>query len=56
MFNNIVEKRLIFIAISLVVIAAGVVSFFVNGGFNLDIDFAGGTEIVVTGKIGRAHV
>ena len=49
MFNNIVEKRLIFIAISLVVIAAGVVSFFVNGGFNLDIDFAGGTEIVVTG-------
>ena len=46
---NIVEKKWIFIIISLVIIAAGVVSFFVNGGFNEDIDFAGGTEIIISG-------
>jgi len=43
-----VEKKFIFIAISLVIIAAGVVCFFING-FNQDIDFAGGTEIIIKG-------
>lgn len=46
---NIVQKKLIFIIISLVIIAAGAVSLIVNGGFNTDIDFTGGTEIVMTG-------
>lgn len=46
---NIVEKKFIFIIISLVIIAAGVVSYFVNGGFNTDIDFAGGSEIIISG-------
>lgn len=46
---NIVEKKWIFIIISLVIIAAGVVSYFVCGGFNTDIDFAGGTQIIVSG-------
>ena len=45
---NIVEKKWIFIIISLVIIAAGVVSYFVTG-FNADIDFAGGAEIIITG-------
>ena len=49
MLNNIVEKRFIFIIISLVIIAAGVACYFINGGFNLDIDFAGGTEIIISG-------
>ena len=46
---NIVEKKLIFIIISLVIIAAGIVSYFAFGGFNTDIDFAGGTEIIISG-------
>lgn len=46
---NIVEKKIIFIVISLVIIAAGIVSYFAFGGFNTDIDFAGGTEIVISG-------
>lgn len=45
---NIVQKKFIFMAISLVIILAGVVCFFING-FNQDIDFAGGTQIVITG-------
>lgn len=45
---NIVEKKFIFMIISLVIIATGVVCFFING-FNADIDFAGGTEIIVSG-------
>lgn len=49
MLNNIVEKRFIFIIISLVIIAAGVACYFINSGFNLDIDFAGGTEIIISG-------
>ncbi len=46
---NIVEKKWTFIIISLVIIAAGIVSFFAFGGFNTDIDFAGGTEIIISG-------
>ena len=44
---NIIEKRAIFFIISALVIAAGIVGYFVNGGFNADIDFTGGTEIYV---------
>ncbi len=44
---NIIEKRVIFFIISAVVIAAGIAGYFVNGGFNTDIDFTGGTEIYV---------
>lgn len=46
---NIVEKKWTFIIISLVIIAAGIVSYFVHGGFNTDIDFSGGSEIIITG-------
>lgn len=43
---NIVNKRIIFFAISLVVIVAGLVCLCVNG-LNTDIDFTGGTAIYV---------
>ena len=43
---NIVNKRVIFFAISLVVIVAGIVCLCV-GGLNTDIDFTGGTAIYV---------
>lgn len=43
---NIVNKRMIFFAISLVVIVAGIVCLCVNG-LNTDIDFTGGTAIYV---------
>lgn len=46
---NIVAKKWTFIIISLVIIAAGIVSYFAFGGFNTDIDFAGGTEIIING-------
>ncbi len=46
---NIVQKKLIFIIVSLVIIAAGVVSYIAFGGFNTDIDFAGGTELILSG-------
>ncbi len=44
---NIIEKRSIFFIISAIIIIAGIVGFVVNGGFNTDIDFTGGTEIYV---------
>ena len=44
---NIIEKRAIFFIISALIIAAGIVGYFVNDGFNLDIDFTGGSEIYV---------
>ncbi|MBR2477081.1 MAG: protein translocase subunit SecF [Clostridia bacterium] len=43
---NIINKRIIFFAISLVVIAAGIVCLCING-LNTDIDFTGGTSITV---------
>ncbi len=46
---NIIEKRKIMFAISLVIIAAGIVSFFIQG-FNLGIDFAGGTTMHISLK------
>jgi len=44
---NIVNKRNIFFAISLIVMIIGAVCFAVNGGLNTDIDFTGGTAIYV---------
>lgn len=44
---NIIEKKKIFFIISAVIIAAGIVGFIVNGGFNTDIDFTGGSEVYV---------
>ncbi len=49
---NIVNKRIIFFAISLVVILVGAVCFAVNG-LNTDIDFTGGTAIYV--DLGTAY-
>ena len=43
---NVIKSKWICIGISLVIILAGVVSFFIQG-FNLDIDFTGGTTITV---------
>ncbi|MBE3088995.1 MAG: protein translocase subunit SecF [Actinobacteria bacterium] len=42
-----IGKSKIFIIISLVVIVAGVVGYFIQGGFNLGIDFLGGSLIEV---------
>lgn len=44
---NIIEKKKIFFIISSIIIAAGIVGFIVNGGFNTDIDFTGGSEVYV---------
>lgn len=44
---NIIEKKKIFFIISAIIIAAGIVGFIVNGGFNTDIDFTGGSEVYV---------
>lgn len=44
---NVIKSKWICIGISVVIILAGVVSYFINGGFNLDIDFTGGTTITV---------
>lgn len=44
---NIIEKRNIFFIISAIVIIAGIVGFIVNGGFNMGIDFTGGSQINV---------
>ena len=46
MLNVIKSKKICFI-VSLVIIAAGIVCYFVNGGFNLDIDFTGGTTLTI---------
>ena len=43
---NVIKSKWICLGISLVIILAGVVSFFIQG-FNLDIDFTGGTTITV---------
>lgn len=44
---NIIEKRNIFFIISAIVIIAGIAGFIVNGGFNMGIDFTGGSQINV---------
>ena len=47
---NVIKSKWICLGISLVIILAGVVSYFIQGGFNLDIDFTGGTTITVNMK------
>jgi len=42
-----VGKFKVMIIIPLVLILAGTAGFFVNGGFNTDVEFSGGTEIVM---------
>lgn len=44
---NVIKSKWICLGISLVIILAGIVGYFVNGGFNLDIDFTGGTTLTV---------
>ena len=49
---NIVKNRFVLYSVSAVIILIGVVMAFVNGGFNLDVEFAGGTEIYA--ELGKA--
>lgn len=44
---NVIKSKWICLGISIAIILLGVVFYFVNGGFNLDIDFTGGTTISV---------
>ena len=44
---NIIEKRKIFFIIPAVIILVGIVSLIINGGFNTDIDFTGGSAMEV---------
>lgn len=44
---NVIKSRWICLGISLVIILAGIVSYFIHGGFNLDIDFTGGTTLTI---------
>lgn len=50
---DIIAKRNIFFAISLIVFIIGGICFAVNGGLNTDIDFTGGTAIYV--DLGTAY-
>ena len=48
MFNlNIVKNKGLFFILPLVIIVAAIITGIVAGGFALDIDFAGGTEMVI---------
>lgn len=44
---NVIKSRWITLGISLIIILAGIICYFVNGGFNLDIDFTGGTTLSI---------
>ena len=44
---NVIKSKWICLGISIVIIIAGIVSYFINDGFNLDIDFTGGTTLTV---------
>lgn len=44
---DIVKNRKIYYIVSLAIIVAGIIGFVVNGGFNLDIDFTGGTTMTI---------
>ena len=44
---NIIEKKKIFFIIPALIIVAGIVAFILHGGFNLGIDFVGGSQINV---------
>lgn len=47
MMNKVVENRKIYFLISAVLILAGIVMYFVNGGFVQDVDFVGGMTMYV---------
>ncbi|MBP3337693.1 MAG: protein translocase subunit SecF [Clostridia bacterium] len=47
MMNKVVENRKIYFLISAILILAGVVMYFVNGGFMQDVDFVGGMTMYV---------
>lgn len=51
---NVIKSKWICLGISLIIILAGIISWFVQGGFNLDIDFTGGTTITVNME-GKEH-
>ena len=40
-----VENRIKFLLLPLVIIAVGVIMYFVHGGFNFDIEFMGGIRM-----------
>lgn len=42
---NVTKNKLWFTLIPVLIIVAGIIGFFVNGGFRQDIDFAGGTSV-----------
>ncbi len=42
---NVTKNKLWFTLIPVLIIVAGLIGFFVNGGFRQDIDFAGGTSV-----------
>ncbi len=44
---NVIKSKWICLCISIAIIVAGIVSFIVQDGFNLDIDFTGGTTLTV---------
>ena len=44
---NVIKSKWICLGISLIIILAGIICYFVNGGFNLDIDFTGGTTLTI---------
>ncbi len=44
---NVVRSKWICLGISIAIILVGIVFYFVNGGFNLDIDFTGGTTLTI---------
>ena len=44
---SITKNKLWFTLIPVLIIVAGIIGFFVNGGFKQDIDFAGGTMMQI---------
>ncbi len=51
-----VKHRFYFIVLSVVIVAVGIVLFFVKGGFKQSIDFAGGTRLEVKIEDGDATI
>lgn len=50
---DLIGKKHYFFALSIIIIIAGIIAFFVNGGFVLDIQFQGGTIIEIPMKDGN---
>lgn len=42
---NVVNRKKIFFTIPAVILVLGIIFYFVHGGFNLDVDFTGGTNL-----------